>query len=342
MQRYTGTTVGHKVAIVYNEPIAGRYGAVGEERAILAIRDDVKIIHQSLVELGHSVAEVPLLPPFAQAADTLRNLDADVIFNLFEGFEDHPETEATVTHILEGLHVPCTGCPSSALALALDKARAKAMMEESGIPTPRHQLLSPETLSKFNLDYPCIVKPSREDASHGLSEDSVVRDYSSLQERVALVTTYFGGMALVEEFLEGREFNATVLHNSEEVVLPISEIIYSLPPNMPEVLTYAAKWDPNSMYFKHTNAVCPAQIGAEEQAHIVEIAVTVFRLMVGHGYARVDMRMDAQGKINVLEVNPNPDISPDAGSSRQAQAAGMSYSQFISEILTLAFQRQRT
>jgi D-alanine-D-alanine ligase len=334
--------VSHQVAIVYNEPVAGRYGPVGEASAILAIRDDVRVVHQALSELGHSVVEVPLLPPFAQAADTLRNLDVDAIFNLFEGFVDHPETEATVAHILDKLRLPCTGCTGSALALALDKARAKAFMDEFGILTPRYQLLSPETLSKFNLDYPCIVKPRREDASHGLSENCVVRDYSSLRERVVSVTTYFGGMALVEEFLEGREFNATVLHNSEAVVLPVSEIMYSLPPNMPEVLTYAAKWDPNSVYFKHTNAVCPAQIGVEEQAHIVEIAVTVFRLMVGHGYARVDMRMDAQGKINVLEVNPNPDISPDAGAALQAQAAGMSYNQFIGEILTLAFQGHRT
>ena len=332
----------HKVAIVYNEPVAGRYGAVGEASAILAIRDDVRVVHQALSELGHSVVEVPLLPPFAEAVDALRNLDADVIFNLFEGFEDHPQTEATITHILEGLDVPCTGCPSSALALALDKARAKATMEESGIPTPRHQLLSPETLTAFNLNYPCIVKPRREDASHGLSEDSVVHNYTSLQKRVDWVSTFFGGTALVEEFLEGREFNATVLRNSEAVVLPISEIVYSLPPNMPEVLTYAAKWDPGSIYFKHTNSICPAQIAVEEQAHIVEMAVTVFRLMVGHGYARVDMRTDTQGRINVLEVNPNPDISPNAGAARQAQAAGMSYSQFIGEILTLAFQGHRT
>lgn len=331
----------HTVAIIYNEPVPGRYGAVGEEKAILTIKDDAEAVHQALSELGHSAVEVPLRPPLSQAAGTLRNLVVDVVFNLFEGFEDRPETEARVADVLDETRLPYTGCSAKALALALDKARAKAMMEELGIATPRYQLLSPDILATFGLDYPCIVKPPREDASHGLSENSVVHDYSSLLERVTWVSRHFGGTALVEDFLEGREFNATVLCNGQAAVLPISEIVYSLPGTMPRVLTYAAKWDPSSVYFQHTTPVCPAQIGSDDEAHMTDIVVTVFRLMVGDGYARVDMRMDKQGNINVLEVNPNPDISPSSGAARQARAAGMTYSQFIGEILALAFQRRK-
>lgn len=331
----------YRVAIIYNEPIPGRYGTVGEEKAIITIKDDATAVHQALSELGHSAIEVPLRPPFSKAAQTLRNLAVDVFFNLFEGFEDRPETEATVATVLDETRLPYTGCSAKALALALDKARAKAMMEELGVPTPRYQLLNPDTLARFSLDYPCIVKPRREDASHGLSENSVVHDHSSLLERVAWVSRHFGGTALVEEFLEGREFNATVLCNAKLAVLPISEIVYSLPGDMPKVLTYAAKWDPGSIYFQHTNPVCPAQIGSDDEAHMTNIIVTVFKLMVGDGYARVDMRMDRQGKVNVLEVNPNPDISPGSGAARQARAAGMTYSLFIGEILDLAFQRQK-
>jgi len=333
--------VHHRVAVIYNEPMSVRYRALGEDRAILNIRDDAKAVAQALGELGHSVEVVPLRPPFAEAADTLRGLAVDVIFNLFEGFEDHPETEPTMARILDELGLPYTGCRADALALALDKARSKALMEERGIATPRYQLLSPESMAAFSLDFPCIVKPRREDASHGLSENSVVRDHSSLQERVTWVCSHFGGMALVEEFLEGREFNGTVLSNGHIAVLPISEIVYSLPDTMPRVLTYAAKWDTKSVYYKHTSPVCPAEIGPEDQASMVDIMTTVFRLMVGDGYARVDMRLDNRGEVNVLEVNPNPDISPISGAARQARAAGMSYSQFMGEILSLAFQRHR-
>ncbi len=328
-----------KVAIIYNEPVAGRYGAIGEERAILCLRDDVSSVHRALDELGHVATEVALVPPFARAADVLRNLDADVIFNLFEGFVDRPETEPTMAGILNELGLPYTGCPSNALALSLDKARAKATMEALGIVTPRHQLLSLETLPAFDLELPCIVKPRREDASHGLSEDSVVFDHESLREQVTWVSRHFGGMVLVEELLEGREFNATVLAEGKEVVLPIAEIVYTLPLSMPKILTYAAKWDPDSVYFQQTNSVCPAQITAREQAKLVKTAVKVFRSMVGSGYARVDMRLDARGAVNVLEVNPNPDISPTAGAARQAEAASMTYSQFVDRILKLAFLR---
>lgn len=328
-----------KVAIIYNEPVAGRYGAIGEERAILCLRDDVESVHQALDELGHEAIEVSLVPPFADAADILRNLDADVIFNLFEGFVDRPETEPTMASILSDLGLPYTGCPSRALALSLDKARAKAMMEETGIATPRHQLLSPESLSVFNLEFPCIVKPRREDASHGLSENSVVFDYESLREQVTWVSRYFGGMVLVEELLNGREFNATVLAEGREFVLPLAEIVYSLPMSMPKILTYAAKWDPDSVYFQQTRSVCPAEISVSEQEKLVKTAVSVFRSMVGSGYARVDMRLDGGGKVNVLEVNPNPDISPNAGAARQAEAASMKYSEFVDRIIKLAFLR---
>jgi len=333
--------VNYRVAVIYNELMSVRYRALGEESAVISIRDDAKAVAQALGEVGHSVEVVPLKPPFSQAADTLRSLAVDAFFNLFEGFEDHPETEPTMARILDELGLPYTGCRADALALGLDKGRSKALMERRGIATPRYQLLSPGTIVAFSLDFPCIVKPRREDASHGLSENSVVRDHTSLQERVTWVSSHFGGMALVEEFLEGREFNGTLLCNGHMTVLPISEIVYSLPETMPRVLTYAAKWDTKSVYYQNTNPVCPAEIGSEDQARMVEVMIRVFRLMVGDGYARVDMRMDNRGEINVLEVNPNPDISPISGAARQARAAGMSYSQFMGEILSLAFQRQR-
>lgn len=330
-----------KVAIVYNEPVTGRYEAIGEERAVVCIRDDVSYVHQALDGLGHTAIEVPLLPPFAQAADTLRNLDVDLIFNLFEGFADRPETEAILAGILAELGIPYTGCPSEALALSLDKARAKTKLEDLGIATPKYQLLSPETLQAFRLSLPCIVKPRREDASHGLSENSVVYDHESLQEQVTWVSRYFGGMVLVEELLDGREFNATVLADGEEAILPVSEIVYSLPDSMPRILTYAAKWDQESVYFQQTKSVCPAPIGPRDRSKLVKTAIRVFEAMVGSGYARVDMRLDAKGTVNVLEVNPNPDISPTAGAARQAAAASMSYTQFVERIITLAFHRNQ-
>jgi D-alanine-D-alanine ligase len=313
---------------------------MGEEKAALGVLDEVEAVHRALAELGYAVDRVPLLPPLEQARKRLAGLRADLVFNLFEGFDGCPETEAVIASILAELGLTYTGCPASALALALDKARTKMLLEASGISTPRYQLLSPETLFMFHLGYPCIVKPCGEDASHGLSAESVVSDDAALEKQVAWVGQLFGGKALVEEFVDGREFNVTVLGNRQPVVLPISEIDYDLPPGMPRILTFPAKWDLQSMYFQRTKVVCPAEISTEMREHVVETALFVFRLLGCRGYARVDIRLDTEERLQVLEVNPNPDISPGSGTARQAQAGEMTYNQFIGRIAQLALERQ--
>ncbi len=332
--------VRRKIAIIHNDPNPDRYGSMGEGKAILGVLGEVTAVHTALEELGYEVAKVPLAPPIERVEDNLKAIGTDLVFNLFEGFGGQPETEVSVANMLSRMGFTYTGCTGRAISLALDKAKAKEMMISCGISTPRYQLLRPETVSQFNLSYPCIVKPCGEDASHGLSEDSVVYNYASLVRQVDTISRHFGGTALVEEFVEGREFNATVMGNDETTVLPISEIVFSLPHEMPRILTYAAKWEEGTPYFNGTTVVCPAEVEADERARLERTAIAVFRLLIQHGYARVDMRMDAKGTIQVLEANPNPDITPEAGASRQAAAASMTYTQFIEKIVSLALQRK--
>jgi len=325
-----------RVAIVYNEPHHSRYDAVSEGKAVLGVLEAVEAVHRALLELDFDVTQVPLVPPLERAKRKLRNINTDLVFNLFEGFCGYPETEAVLPEILSEMGIPCTGCPTSALKLGLDKAKMKVMLKVAGIKTPDFQLLNPETLNWFRLGYPCIVKPRCEDASHGLSPGSVVNDSASLERQIGLVSNRYSGGTLVEEFTDGREFNATILGDFECRVLPVSEIVYSLPSGMPRILTFAAKWEPDSPYFEGTKAVCPAEVEAEERERIAETALAAFRILGGKGYARVDMRMDHEGQVNVIEVNPNPDISPGSGAVRQAEAAGMTYTQFIEKIVQLA------
>jgi D-alanine-D-alanine ligase len=324
-----------RIAIVYNKPQPSRYDATGEERSVLGVLEAVKAVHQALVELGSEVTLLPLVPPLEQAEKDLRNLETDLVFNLFEGLCSEPETEAIVPDILSKIGIPFTGCDGSALRLALDKAKTKAILQDAGIRTPEFQVLSPKTVHTFQLDYPCIVKPCCEDASNGLSAKSVVHDFPALKRQVSLVSDAYGGDAIVEKFITGREFNATVLGNSELTVLPVSEIVYSLPPGMPEILTFAAKWEPDSPYFEGTKPVCPAEIDGQEHRRIAQTLTKVYRLLGCQGYARADLRLDHEGELNVVEVNPNPDISPGTGAARQAAAAGMTYTQFIEKLVQL-------
>jgi D-alanine-D-alanine ligase len=124
--------------------------------------------------------------------------------------------------------------------------------------------------------------------------------------------------------------------NRRPVVLPVTEIAYELLPGMPRLLTFAAKWEPDSEYYKGTKPVCPAKINENEREYVAGTALAAFRLVVKRGYARVDMRMDEAGKLYVIEVNPNPDISPGAGAALQSAAAGMGYAEFIGELVKLA------
>lgn len=328
-----------KVAIVYNQPVPGHNHLTGEEKAELGVLDEVKAVYQSLVELGHTVTRVPLVPPLEQARKKLKALKADVVFNLFEGFDGFPESEAVVADILAETGLPYTGCPGSALSIALDKAGVKAILKVAGIATPGWQVMTLDNLKEFKLSFPCIVKPGGEDASHGLSADSVVKDRISLRKQVESISETYGGKALVEEFVGGREFNASVIGNSELTVLPISEIAYSMPAGMPNILTFSSKWDPQSIDYDCTKVTCPAKIDAKLKQQIIDTTLSTFKLTGCRGYARVDLRLDNEGRIQVIEINPNPDISPDAGAARQAKAAGMSYSQFIEKILLLAFER---
>jgi D-alanine-D-alanine ligase len=333
--------VRQRIAIVYNEPHPSRYDSTGEAKAVLGVLDAVDAVHKALLELGHEVTLLPLVPPFADARKKLEALNTEAVFNLFEGFCGEPETEALVPETLTELGIPYTGCRADILKLALDKARVKEILKEAGIPTPDFQLLSPETLITFKLDFPCIVKPRAEDASHGISANSLVSDFTALERQVRAVTASYHSGALVEHFVGGREFNATVMGNSQCVVLPVSEIVYSLSPEIPRILTFAAKWEPSSPYYKGTRVVCPAKVSEQERDYIASTAMSAFKLVVGHGYARLDMRMDEAGKLNIIEVNPNPDISPGTGAARQSHAAGMSYAEFIGKILNLALERNK-
>lgn len=329
-----------RVAIIYNEPQHSRHEAVGQEKAVVAVLEAVEAVHQALLELGFDVTRVPLLPPLGQAEQELRALDTDLAFNLFEGFGDQPETEAAIPEILSELGIPFTGCPAPALRLALDKAETKALLKAAGIKTPDFQLLSPKNLDKFHLDYPCIVKPRCDDASNGISPDSVVHDYTALERQVSVLSDFYGSQVIVEKLITGREFNATVMGNTELAMLPVSEIVYSLPPGLPEILTFEAKWETDSLYFKGTKPICPAQIDAEQHERIAQLVMATYRLLGCRGYARVDLRLDQAGELNVIEVNPNPDISPGTGAARQTEAAGLTYTQFVARIVQFALDKQ--
>jgi D-alanine-D-alanine ligase len=331
--------MGPRVAVVYNKPETSRFGVMNEILAVIGVLDAVHAVEKALIDLDYEVVLLPLSPPAEEIKPQLASLNANLIFNLFEGFDDCSETEALVPEAADELGIPYTGCSGNTLRQALDKAKAKTMLKSAGIRTPNFQVLTPATIPEFKLNFPCIIKPRSEDASHGLSEASVVRDEETLIKQVEVISKAFGGDALVEEFIDGREFNSTGLGNTEPVILPISEIEYHLPENLPRLLTFAAKWEEDSVYFIGTKPVCPARITPTQKRRISQIVTRTFHLFNCRGYVRVDLRMDTKGDFHVIEVNPNPDITPGNGTARHAEAIGITYTDFIKKIISLALER---
>jgi D-alanine-D-alanine ligase len=325
-----------KIAIIYNAPKPELYGTDLEKKASLTILECVDAVYHALTDLGYPADRIPLLPPMESTKEILRGLKVDLVFNLFEGFDGSPETEAAITDYVAEIGLNHTGCTGTALSFGLDKINTKAHLSAMGANTPRYQVLAAETVSRFHLDYPCIVKPYAEDGSNGISEDSVVFDFPALEKQVTYISRLFKKRVLVEEYVDGREFNVTVLGTNPPSALPVSEIVYSLPAGMPRILTFSAKWDSQSVYYQGTKAVCPAEIDAGLHERIAQSALLAFRLLGSRGYARVDFRLDQQNRLKIIELNPNPDISPDAGAALQAGVAGLKYPQFIEHIVQLA------
>ncbi len=326
------------VCIVYNEPRPGLFEAAGEKCAVASVLDAVESVTEAVSARGCSVHAQPI-GFFSSSLDRcLQELNPQLVFNLFEGFDGEPESEGKLARILECRGIPVTGAPSRALLSCVDKAGTKSKLRSLELPTAEWKvfpLFSEPREGAFQLSFPCVVKPLATDASHGITGENLVNDFREMCEQVKRIHAVYNQAALVEEFLPGREFNVLVMGPPLRV-FPVSEIIYSLSTGKPRLLTYGSKWAEEDEYYTGTEVRCPAGLDDDLSVWIQQVAVRVFDGLVGYGYARIDMRTDRTGRIMVLEVNPNPDIGPASGARRQAEAAGLSHQDFIWEIISTA------
>ncbi len=292
-------------------------------------------IRKVLKKRGYATKDFMVnLDVFEELRKEKKNID--IVFNLCDdGFFDNSQLEPHVASMLDVLELRYTGSNYRALALRLDKEMANRILSTYGIPTPKFQVFSSgnEPIDK-RLKFPLIVKPVHEDASIGISNDSVVDSEKKLRERIKFVIKKYNQPALVEMYIEGREINVAILGNDNLEVLPPSEIIFDkMPKGLYHILSYKAKWKIRSEAYKKTPPKCPAEIEPKLKEKIIKIATAAYKIVGARGYGRVDFRVDKNNKPYVLEVNLNPDLSEDAGMTNNARAAGYSYDQLIEKIL---------
>jgi D-alanine-D-alanine ligase len=272
----------------------------------------------------------------------LSELSPKFVFNLCVEINGKCELEMCVAGLLELMGIPYTGSDPFALGLALNKFHVKQILRSAGIPTARGYLRYPgqKLAIPRGMRFPMIVKPSHEDASLGINSNSVCHTAKHLEKQILYIHEVYNQEALVEEYLDGREFNVSVVGDRNPEVLAISEINFSgLPEGEPRIVSYRAKWDEDSAMYNSTVPICPADLTKRLENRIKDIAIRSYQCIGCRDYARIDMRSNSHGSIHVLEVNPNPDISPKAGFARAARAAGYSYSDMILRIGALAVER---
>jgi len=209
------------------------------------------------------------------------------------------------------------------LRVASRRPRTKALLRGLGLPATPSLLIAPgEPVTRPWWSGPSIVKPDAEDASLGIDQKSVVVESSNLHDRVVQVRLAFGGSVLIEPYLPGAEFNVGVIEAPEPLALPVAQVMFAPKSGQWPILTYAAKWDEGSEEDLASPVVCPAPIADELARTLRRIALEAFRATGCRDYARVDFRLDASGEPSILEVNPNPDLSPGAGFARAAKVSG--------------------
>jgi D-alanine-D-alanine ligase len=298
-------------------------------------------VYAAITEEGYNAAIFPLRESLLSLVRRVKELKADVVINLCEEFHNRPQLEANVAAMFEAVGIPFTGCPSKALSICQDKFKAKAILNAFGLPTAKGRLVTSTDQNIDNIPFPAIVKPNQEDASLGIYQDSVVHDVASLQQKVEKIIGIYKQPALVEEFIQGREFNVAVLETDRLQALPVSEIDFSgMPESAPHICSYEAKWFEDHVLYATTPAMCPAPISDALRDKLHQYALAAFQAMGCRDYARVDFRMGPDERIAILEVNPNPDTSLDAGYARALKAAGISYAGFWGLMIENALRRK--
>jgi len=306
-----------------------------------AVDETTAAVHQLRTALegqGHRVVEAPvsdegldrILEPF--------NPDHFIVFNWCEELPGLTRSDSRVAAILEGMGFTYTGAPSNVLALSWDKPACKSLMNQFCILTPSWELATCETPDHWDL-FPAIVKPAFEHCSVGITPEAVVMDREELAARLEFVHKELHQPAIVEDFIDGREFHVTIMGNGNVEMLPPAEMDYSVFDSPRDRLcSFDSKFTPGSIPYESIEIRVPARLNAQEFDQLKDVAMRAYRVFNCRDYGRIDLR-SLNGQMYVLDINPNADVTPETSLALAAEAAGLSYGMVASQLVHLAAAR---
>jgi D-alanine-D-alanine ligase len=287
---------------------------LGHDTLALGVKDDLGVIRQANDEFKPHIA-----------------------FNLLEAFHEVGTFDQNVVSYLELLRLPYTGCNPRGMFLARDKALSKKLLHYHRIPVPEFTVVPRGRKPRLpkRLTFPLIVKSLTQEASIGISQASVVDDETKLRERVEFIHASIRTDAIVERFVEGRELYCALLGNHRIQVFPVWEMTFAkMPDSQHRIATERVKWSRKYQDKMGVSTSAARALSADTVARIQHISRRTFKVLEQSGYARVDLRLAPDGRVFVLEVNPNPQIAEAEDFAESAEAAGFSYAALLQRILT--------
>ena len=302
-------------------------------------------LEEALHSLEHRVRRVVVDTDIVPVIESLRSDQPELVINITESFGGKSAMESNVAALLNLLGLRYTGSSPAGLIMAGDKTLTKKVLSFHGIRTPEFATVYRGALDwAGDIDFPLIVKPPQEDASLGITSASVVHDLRDLFQRIDELQTEYQQPVLVEQFVEGREFYVGVLGNASARALPIIELDFTgFPAGEPKIASWEAKWgdegDARGAAYEGTRSVFPADVPAELERRIKDVAIEAFQALRLRDYGRIDLRVTAAEEIFVIEVNPNCYLEQQSEFARAAERDGLEYRALISRIVELAAAR---
>lgn len=324
--------MGFRVGLTYN--VKSEYvfqpGDPPDANAEFDHEDTIGVIDGAIAGGGHAVVRIGNARALLEQYD---RLNVDIVFNIAEGYEGR-NRESQVPIILEMLRIPFVGADGLSLGLTLDKIITKKILLAEGIPTPKFvELADPDKAWQVDLRYPLIVKPRYEGSSKGLRESSLVDNAQALRQQAQWLIDTYRQPALVEEFIEGREFTVAIIGNDPPETQPVVQI------KIDGALDLGRRFYTFAHIRSGVGYVCPAPIEEDLQRQLQLLALKTFQAVECKDFSRIDLRVDRHGRPYVLEINPLPSLSTEDVFMHVAKVKGLAYEAVINQILDAALVR---
>ncbi len=329
-----------RITVLMHEALVPPEDMKGVDVATAEWKTEFDVV-STLQDMGHDVQPVGVRSDLAVIRSAIEEWKPHVAFNLLEEFDGVAVYDQNVVAYLELLRVPYTGCNPRGLMLARDKALSKKILAFHRIHVPDFAVfpVGRAVRMRKRLAFPLIVKSVSQEASLGISQASIVDNEEKLRERVTFIHKNVGTDAIVERYIEGRELYVGVVGNMRLDVFPVWELFLSrMPEDVRHIATARVKWSPK---YRKKHGIKSGEAKGLSQDLVQEIqhvAKRVYRALNLSGYARIDMRLDADGKVYILEANPNPEIAYGEDLAESAEKAGLSYEGLLQRILSLGLQ----